>query len=55
MGPQILLGESGLGKTTFMNTLFNTDLKEEIQFKKIHSTQTVEIQPSYYGASRRID
>ncbi|KAK3825822.1 MAG: Septin-domain-containing protein [Benniella sp.] len=44
----MVVGESGLGKTTFMNTLFNTDLKVEIQFKKIHSTQTVEIQPSYY-------
>lgn len=44
----MVVGESGLGKTTFMNTLFNTDLKEDIQPKKIHSTQTVEIQPSYY-------
>ncbi|KAG0307807.1 Septin-6 [Dissophora globulifera] len=44
----MVVGESGLGKTTFMNTLFNTDLKEEILPKKIHSTQTVEIQPSYY-------
>ncbi|KAF9357032.1 hypothetical protein BGX26_004328, partial [Mortierella sp. AD094] len=44
----MVVGESGLGKTTFMNTLFNTDLKEEIPVKKIHSTQTVHIQPSYY-------
>ncbi|KAF8941316.1 Septin-domain-containing protein [Dissophora ornata] len=44
----MVVGESGLGKTTFMNTLFNTDLKEEILPKKIHSTQTVDIQPSYY-------
>ncbi|KAI1305154.1 hypothetical protein EDD11_005015 [Mortierella claussenii] len=43
-----LESESGLGKTTFMNTLFNTDLKEEILPKKIHSTQTVHIQPSHY-------
>ncbi|KAF9433344.1 hypothetical protein BGZ76_009573 [Entomortierella beljakovae] len=44
----MVVGESGLGKTTFMNTLFNTDLKEEIPAKKIHSTQTVNIQPTYY-------
>ncbi|KAI7831230.1 Septin-domain-containing protein [Gamsiella multidivaricata] len=44
----MVVGESGLGKTTFMNTLFNTDLKEEILPKKIHSTQTVSIQPAYY-------
>lgn len=43
------LGESGLGKTTFMNTLFNTDLKEEILPRNPQSTQTVQIQPSYYG------
>ncbi|KAG0000823.1 hypothetical protein BGZ79_005423 [Entomortierella chlamydospora] len=43
-----LKSESGLGKTTFMNTLFNADLKEEIPTKKLHSTQTVQIQPSYY-------
>ncbi|KAG0021024.1 cell division control protein [Entomortierella chlamydospora] len=44
----MVVGESGLGKTTFMNTLFNADLKEEIPTKKLHSTQTVQIQPSYY-------
>jgi type IV secretory pathway VirB4 component len=26
----MVVGESGLGKTTFMNSLFNTDLVEEI-------------------------
>ncbi|KAG0199475.1 hypothetical protein BGX28_007273 [Mortierella sp. GBA30] len=31
-----------------MNTLFNTDLKEEILPMKIHSSQTVQIQPTYY-------
>ncbi|KAF9981495.1 hypothetical protein BGZ75_007248 [Mortierella antarctica] len=31
-----------------MNTLFNTDLKDEILPKKIHSTQTVQIQPTFY-------
>ncbi|KAF9936518.1 hypothetical protein BGZ67_002241 [Mortierella alpina] len=44
----MVVGESGLGKTTFMNTLFNTDLKDEILPKKIHSTQTVQIQPTFY-------
>ncbi|KAF9908072.1 Neuronal-specific septin-3 [Lobosporangium transversale] len=44
----MVVGESGLGKTTFMNTLFNSNLKEEIPVKKIHSSQTVEITPSYY-------
>ncbi|KAG0036326.1 Septin-9, partial [Gryganskiella cystojenkinii] len=40
--------ESGLGKTTFMNTLFNTDLKEEILPRNPQTTQTVTIQPSHY-------
>ncbi|KAG0043163.1 hypothetical protein BGZ83_011764 [Gryganskiella cystojenkinii] len=44
----MVVGESGLGKTTFMNTLFNTDLKEEILPRKLHSTETVNIEPSYY-------
>ncbi|KAG0282973.1 hypothetical protein BGZ97_008755, partial [Linnemannia gamsii] len=44
----MVVGESGLGKTTFMNTLFNTDLKEEILPRNPQSTQTVQIQPSYY-------
>ncbi|KAF9577248.1 Septin 4, partial [Lunasporangiospora selenospora] len=44
----MVVGESGLGKTTFMNTLFNTDLREEILPRNMQSTQTVKIQPSYY-------
>ncbi|KAF9383061.1 Septin-6 [Podila verticillata] len=44
----MVVGESGLGKTTFMNTLFNTDLKEEILPRNPQSTQTVQIQPSHY-------
>ncbi|KAF9348598.1 hypothetical protein BGX26_012998 [Mortierella sp. AD094] len=44
----MVVGESGLGKTTFMNTLFNTDLKEEILPKNPQHTQTVQIQPSHY-------
>ncbi|KAF9996411.1 hypothetical protein BGZ80_005901, partial [Entomortierella chlamydospora] len=44
----MVVGESGLGKTTFMNTLFNTDLKEEILPRNPQHTQTVQIQPSHY-------
>jgi len=44
----MVVGESGLGKTTFMNTLFNTPLKEEILPKNPQSTQTVEILPVHY-------
>ncbi|CAG8572294.1 943_t:CDS:2, partial [Racocetra fulgida] len=44
----MVVGESGLGKTTFMNTLFNTPLKEEIHPKNPQSTQTVEISPVHY-------
>ncbi|KAF9967070.1 Septin-6 [Mortierella alpina] len=44
----MIVGESGLGKTTFMNTLFNTDLKEEILPRNPQSSQTVQIQPAYY-------
>ncbi|KAF9364208.1 Septin-6 [Mortierella sp. NVP85] len=44
----MVVGESGLGKTTFMNTLFNSDLTEEIVPKNPQHTQTVQIQPSHY-------
>ncbi|KAG0367382.1 hypothetical protein BGZ54_003948 [Gamsiella multidivaricata] len=44
----MVVGESGLGKTTFMNTLFNSDLKEEILPRNPQHTQTVQIQPSHY-------
>ncbi|KAG0254141.1 Septin-6 [Mortierella polycephala] len=44
----MVVGESGLGKTTFMNTLFNTDLREEILPRNPQTTQTVKVQPSYY-------
>ncbi|KAF9161582.1 Septin-6 [Actinomortierella ambigua] len=44
----MVVGESGLGKTTFMNTLFNTDLTEEILPRNPQSTQTVVISPKYY-------
>jgi septin family protein len=45
----IYIGETGLGKTTFMNTLFNTDLTEEILPKVPQDTKTVSIEPKYYG------
>lgn len=45
----VFVGESGLGKTTFMNTLFNSDLTEEIVPKNPQHTQTVQILPSHYG------
>lgn len=38
-----MLGESGLGKTTFMNTLFNTDLTSEITSEE--PGKTVQISP----------
>ncbi|KAG0212505.1 hypothetical protein BGX31_001477, partial [Mortierella sp. GBA43] len=44
----MVVGESGLGKTTFMNTLFNTDLTEEIVPNHPQHNQTVQIQPSHY-------
>ncbi|CAG8530824.1 7681_t:CDS:10 [Paraglomus brasilianum] len=44
----MVVGESGLGKTTFMNTLFNTSLKEEIPAKNPQATKTVEIDPVHY-------
>ncbi|KAJ3295882.1 Septin-6 [Borealophlyctis nickersoniae] len=44
----MVAGESGLGKTTFMNTLFNTPLKEIKASKNLSSTQTVEVDPTTY-------
>jgi septin family protein len=43
------LGESGLGKTTFMNTLFNSPLTEKIEAKHLADTKTVSIQPRTFG------
>ncbi|KAJ3408248.1 54S ribosomal protein L39, mitochondrial [Chytridiales sp. JEL 0842] len=40
--------ESGLGKTTFMNTLFNAPLNEEKNVENLGSTKTVSIQPTTY-------
>ncbi|KAI8371508.1 Septin-domain-containing protein [Radiomyces spectabilis] len=43
----IVVGETGLGKSTFLNTLFNTDLKEP-SIKQPEHTETVEITPVTY-------
>ncbi|KAI9595052.1 Septin-2 [Syncephalis fuscata] len=47
----MVVGDTGLGKTTFMNTLFNTDLTEEILPKTPQDTKTVQIDPKYYELS----
>ena len=46
------LGESGLGKTTFINTLFTTTIKEKKNPTKRHAKQvdkTVEIEITKAG------
>ena len=47
----ISAGESGLGKTTFLNTLWNTTLAEDIQPRNLFASKTVEINPVPYGLS----
>lgn len=45
--PQQVAGESGLGKTTFINTLFSTTIKNYQDHKRRHAKQvdkTVEIE-----------
>ncbi|KAJ3086240.1 Septin-6 [Quaeritorhiza haematococci] len=44
----MVVGESGLGKTTFMNTLFNASLTEQKVQKNLSATKTVAIQPTTY-------
>ncbi|KAI8818057.1 Septin-domain-containing protein [Fimicolochytrium jonesii] len=44
----MVVGESGLGKTTFMNTLFNAPLTEELGPRNLSSTKTVSIDPTTY-------
>ncbi|KAI9105620.1 Septin-domain-containing protein [Phlyctochytrium arcticum] len=39
----MVVGESGLGKTTFMNTLFNAPLTEQPQQRNLAGTKTVSI------------
>jgi len=45
----MVVGESGLGKTTFMNTLFDSSLKEHNPPKDLSSLKTVKITPVTYG------
>lgn len=48
----IIAGESGVGKTTFVNTLFTTSIKEPKQLSKRHNKQvekTVEIEITKAG------
>lgn len=50
MGPY--LGESGVGKTTFVNTLFTTGIKGDKNLNKRHAKQiekTVEIEITKAG------
>ncbi|KAJ3120026.1 Septin-6 [Nowakowskiella sp. JEL0407] len=42
------VGDSGLGKTTFMNTLFNAPLTDQVLPKNLTSQKTVDIKPSTY-------
>lgn len=46
-----VLGESGLGKTTFMNTLFNTPLLEHIVHKNPKATKTVHVEKKIFCKS----
>ncbi|KAJ3405161.1 hypothetical protein CcCBS67573_g03858 [Chytriomyces confervae] len=44
----MVAGDSGLGKSTFINTLFNAPLRENPGAKHLASVQTVDIQPTTY-------
>ncbi|TPX72295.1 hypothetical protein SpCBS45565_g00646 [Spizellomyces sp. 'palustris'] len=44
----MVVGESGLGKTTFMNTLFNAPLTEQRTPKNLSASKTVAIDPTTY-------
>ncbi|KAI9028316.1 putative Septin-2 [Phycomyces nitens] len=44
----MVVGETGLGKSTFMNTLFQADLKDTTELKVPQDTKTVEITPVSY-------
>lgn len=50
------LGESGVGKTTFVNTLFTTGIKADKNLNKRHAKQiekTVEIEITKAGNNKR--
>ncbi|KAL1934404.1 hypothetical protein VTP01DRAFT_6586 [Rhizomucor pusillus] len=44
----MVVGESGLGKSTFVNTLFQTDIKDRSTPKMPQDTKTVEITPMHF-------
>ncbi|KAI8915569.1 septin-10 [Gorgonomyces haynaldii] len=44
----MVCGESGLGKTTFLNTLFNTDLTEHWEPQNLNQRKTTEISPAQF-------
>ncbi|KAG2223542.1 hypothetical protein INT45_000862 [Circinella minor] len=44
----MVVGESGLGKSTFMNTLFNTDLNDTSVPRVPQDTKTVDITPVHF-------
>ncbi|KAI8140454.1 Septin-domain-containing protein [Fennellomyces sp. T-0311] len=44
----MVVGETGLGKSTFMNTLFNTDLNDTSIPKVPQDTKTVDITPVHF-------
>ncbi|KAJ8324897.1 hypothetical protein BDV3_004558 [Batrachochytrium dendrobatidis] len=44
----MVVGESGLGKTTFLNTLFNTNLSEGRGQKNLSASKTVTVNPTTY-------
>lgn len=46
----VYIGESGLGKSTFVNTLFYADLKDTLP-KVPQDTKTVDITPVHFGKS----
>jgi septin family protein len=47
----MVVGQSGLGKTTLMNSLFNTDLTSSIDPKRLLSNEhrTLTLQPHFFG------
>ncbi|KAI7863430.1 septin [Spinellus fusiger] len=44
----MVVGETGLGKSTFMNTLFHTELKDSTLLKTPQDTKTVKVTPVSY-------
>jgi septin 7 len=49
----MVAGESGLGKTTFINTLFDAPLKEQWERKTVTDHPTVHIQSNVYQLTEK--